>query len=85
LQLSHTRQLQQTVGRVERPYLAHKRVGQSVIPVSADPTDVVGFLHLAGVNVPDAHKATLAICVETLIELALEGHLRVERRQSTRW
>jgi hypothetical protein len=55
----------------QRRYLARRCVGLSVIPVTTDPTDVVDFLHLAEVNAPDAHPTTLAVCVETLIELAL--------------
>ena len=66
----------------QKRYLARRRVGQSVIAVSADPTDVVDALHLFGVSVPNAHPTTLGICIETLVELALSGSLRVERREN---
>jgi hypothetical protein len=69
----------------QRRYLARKGLGKKVISISADPTDVIDFLHIAGVHVPDPHTSTIAICLETLIELALDDCLRVERRPEQGW
>ena len=43
----------------QRRYLVRRRIGARL---SADPTNVVDFLHLAGVHVPNAHPSTLRRC-----------------------
>src|SRR5262245_35602906 len=56
-----------------------KGQGLRAIEFLGDPTDVVDFLHEAGIFTPDADPKTLGDCMTLLVDQWREGAIRVTR------
>jgi hypothetical protein len=60
---------------IQKRYRNRKASGQRLVTFAADPASLAEILHDLGIAVPDPSPETLAVCLETMMELYEEGRL----------